>query len=234
MVMIDEKWRYWAPGGGVYPGGPSTWYILDWDQRRTIAVTMDEEQESEDTAVEHLKKHVDALGPDVQAIHLSPDGELLSASTSSEDDHTAYPYYHPLEAVKPPAHIETVLRSDLLELDRFSPNVDLASYKPYIGATDSRTVVFKYYFLFQFIDRLWHEMNLWMRLPPYPHIVLFDRLVLDELRGHVISFTSLFITGGTLQENKTRVFKLKWLRQLTSVVDDLNLKYGIAHQDVAA
>lgn len=22
--------------------GPSTWYILDWDQRRTIAVTMDE------------------------------------------------------------------------------------------------------------------------------------------------------------------------------------------------
>lgn len=30
------------------------------------------------------------------------------------------------------------------------------------------------------------------------------------------------------------MFKLEWLRQLTCVVDDLNLEYGIAHQDIAA
>jgi hypothetical protein len=58
--------------------------------------------------------------------------------------------------------------------------------------------------------------------------------VLDELHGHVVGFTSLYIPGGTLSENKSRVFKLEWLRQLTCVIDDLNLKYGIAHQDVSA
>jgi hypothetical protein len=231
--MIDEEWRYFAPGGALTPGGPSTWHILDWDQRRVIAVTMDEVQESEDVAVRHLRKHIDALGCDVYAISLSQDGELVSVSTDPRDDETTCVYYPPLQAVLPPSRVKTVLRSDLLELDRLSPNVDLVSYTPSAGITDTRAV-FKYYFLFQFIHKLWHEMNLWMRLPPHPNIVPFDRLVLDELHGRVVGFTSLYIPGGTVDENKSRVFKLEWLRQLTCVVDDLNLKYGIAHQDIAA
>lgn len=83
-------------------------------------------------------------------------------------------------------------------------------------------------------------MNIWMRLPPHPHIVPFDRIVVEELYGrqHVVGFTSLHIAGGTLDRvyqnpGDSRVFKLKWLAQLTSLVDDLNLKYGIQHQDVA-
>lgn len=31
----------------------------------------------------------------------------------------------------------------------------------------------------------------------------------------------------------SRDFRLEWLRQLIKVVDDLNLRYGIAHQDIA-
>lgn len=58
--------------------------------------------------------------------------------------------------------------------------------------------------------------------------------MLDELHGHVVGFTTLYISGGTISENKSRTFKLKWLRQLMGVIDDLNLKYGISHQDVAA
>ncbi|PTB35798.1 hypothetical protein M441DRAFT_62531 [Trichoderma asperellum CBS 433.97] len=158
------------PGGGIFPGGPSDWYVLDWDQRRTIAVTMDEEQESPDVAIGHLKRHIDTLGPDVCAIHLSQDGELISVSTKPEDDQTTCVYYPPLQHVECPSHVKTVLRSDLIELDRFGPNTDLVSYIP----------------------------------------------------------------GGTLSQNKSRVFKLEWLRQLTSVVDDLNLKHGIAHQDISA
>ncbi|KAH8908970.1 hypothetical protein BR93DRAFT_950549 [Coniochaeta sp. PMI_546] len=215
--MINEEWKYFAPGGALMPGGPSTWYILDWDQRRIIAVTMDEEQESEDVAIGHLKKHIDTLGPDVYAIYLSHNGDLVSVSTNAEDDETTC----------------TVPRSDLLELDRLSPNVDLVSYTPCANATDTKAV-FKYYFLFQFLHKLWHEMNLWMRLPPHPNIVPFDRLVLDELHGRVVGFTSLYISGGTISENRSRTFKLEWLRQLTRVIDDLNLKYGIVHQDVAA
>jgi serine/threonine protein kinase len=76
-------------------------------------------------------------------------------------------------------------------------------------------------------------MNLLMRLPKHPHIVPFDRVVLNELEGRVIGFTCKFIPGGTLWENGSRIFKLKWLQQLTHVVDDLNLRFGISHQDVA-
>jgi len=72
-----------------------------------------------------------------------------------------------------------------------------------------------------------------MRLPHHPNIVPFDRVVVDELEGRIIGFTNNYVSGGSLEDNKTRIFKLKWLKQLIQVVDDLNLRYGIAHQDIA-
>ncbi|KAM5356871.1 hypothetical protein ACJ41O_003517 [Fusarium nematophilum] len=231
--MIQDKWRYFAPGGAIFPRGPSTWYILDWDQRRTITVTMDEYQEEEDQAITHLKKHIDKLGPDVVGIHVAPDGELLSVSTNPDEDQTMAVYYPPLDEIRKPAWgVKTILRSELHERDRFGPNVDLVAYSS-DSSHEPKLAVFKYYFLAQFIYFVWNEMNLWMRLPPHPNIVSFDRLVLDEKEGRVVGFTTVFIPGGTLEENKSRVFKLQWLKQLTAVVDDLNLKYGIMHQDIA-
>ncbi|KAI0444627.1 hypothetical protein F4803DRAFT_511387 [Xylaria telfairii] len=79
----------------------------------------------------------------------------------------------------------------------------------------------------------WKEMNLWMRLPRHPNIVPFDKIVLGELEGRVVGFTSSYVPGGNLKENKSRVFKLKWLKQLIEAVDLLNLRHGIAHQDIA-
>lgn len=76
-------------------------------------------------------------------------------------------------------------------------------------------------------------MNLWMRLLRHANIVSFDRVVVDELEGRVIGFTTDYVPGGTLEENGSRVFQLAWLRQLIRVVDKLNLEYGIAHQDIA-
>lgn len=69
-------------------------------------------------------------------------------------------------------------------------------------------MVFKYYFLFQFLYSRWHEMNLWMRLPPHPNIAPFDRIVLAELHGHIVGFISLYISGSTVYENKSR--ELSW------------------------
>lgn len=94
-------------------------------------------------------------------------------------------------------------------------------------------VVFKYAFVDQHISPIWREMNLCMRLPKHPHIVPFHSIVVDEIEWRLVGFTTLYVPGGTLQDNKTRVFKLKWLHQLTAVVDELNLNFGIAHQDVA-
>ena len=73
-----------------------------------------------------------------------------------------------------------------------------------------------------------------MRIPKHPHIVPLSSIVIDELEGRFVGFTTPYISGGTLDENRSRVFKLEWLRQLTDTVDDLNLKYGIAHHDVAS
>lgn len=72
-----------------------------------------------------------------------------------------------------------------------------------------------------------------MRLPKHPNIVPFHSIVVDELEGRFVGFTSVYIPGGTLEENNTRTFKLKWLHQLINVIDELNLNLGISHQDIA-
>ncbi|KID86612.1 Protein kinase-like domain protein [Metarhizium guizhouense ARSEF 977] len=72
-----------------------------------------------------------------------------------------------------------------------------------------------------------------MRLPRHPNLVPFDRVVTDELEGRVVGFTNNDISGGSLEENRSRVFRLKWLQQLTNLADDLNLCFGISHEDIA-
>ncbi|KAF6791390.1 hypothetical protein CSOJ01_14369 [Colletotrichum sojae] len=195
---------------------------------------MDEEQESGDQAIEHLKKHIDAVSPDVCAIHVSRDGNFTSTSTNPEDDETTCAYYPPLDSLRRPDGIKTITRTDLKEIDRLTPHVDLVFHESSPGVNSVRKVVFKYNMLGLRVPDLWDEMNLWMRLPRHPHVVPFDRVVVDELDGNVIGFTSVCIPGGTLDANRLRVFKLKWLEQLTRVVDDLNLKHGFMHQDIAA
>ncbi|KAK7706661.1 hypothetical protein SLS64_007492 [Diaporthe eres] len=202
--MIDKNWRYFSYGGAITPGGPNL-----------------------------LRKHVDKLDPDVFAISISEQDEL-TISKDPEDDETQCPHYPALEDVERPERIQTVSREQLPEVERFGPNVDLTSY----ASPDSevvKQVVFKYYFLDRFLFRRWDELNIWMRLPPHPFIVPFDRLVVDKLEGRdvVVGFTSVYLPGGTVEENTSRIFKLKWLKQLLCAVDDLNFTYGIQHQDIA-
>ena len=56
--------------------------------------------------------------------------------------------------------------------------------------------------------------------------------MLGEVRGGVVGFTSFFILGGTFQDNVSRPSKFKYAEQLMQVVDDLNLRYGVVHQDI--
>lgn len=123
--MIDPDDRFFAPSGAIHPGGPSTWHIIDWDQRRLVSVTMDEELESEDPAFEQLIKFIDDLAPNVYAIHVSSNGDLLSTSTDSKDDETRCVYYPPLDKIQRPDDVKVVSRGELEELDRLGANVDL-------------------------------------------------------------------------------------------------------------
>ncbi|KXH52649.1 hypothetical protein CNYM01_01700 [Colletotrichum nymphaeae SA-01] len=182
---------------------------------------MDGQQESEDLAVEMLKKLIKNLPANVYAIKVSPEGSLISMSNDPEDDETFCVYYPPLEEVQRPEAIRTVIRSELKEIDWLGPDTDLVSYQPHPNDNEPKKVVFKYYFIFQFIQRVWNELNVWMRLPRHPNIVPFDRLVVDELKGRVVGFTSVYIPGGTLEYNQSRVFKLRWFEQLTEVVDSI-------------
>ncbi|KAL7918878.1 hypothetical protein ACQKWADRAFT_302785 [Trichoderma austrokoningii] len=229
--MIDRDDRFFAPSGAIYPGGPSTWHIIDWDQRRLVSVTMDEELESEDPACEYLAKYIDDLAPDVYAIHVSSNGDLISTSTDPNDDKTRCVYYPKLDTIQRPKDVRVISRSELEELDRLGANVDLVVCPQ--SSEPTRKLVFKYYFLFQHVSFAWHEMSLWIRLPKHPNIVPFDNIVVDELEGRFVGFTTVYIPGGNCEENKNRLFKLKWLRQLIGVIDELNLNLGVAHQDVA-
>lgn len=269
--MIGEEWQFWVMGGMLEPDGPGCWHVGDWDQRRTISVTFENDTGDEDLAIgkfdswacvspislahipvmlrprliftsqtrliyvtEYLRRHIDDLETDVFAIEVTADGELVSVSSNPQDDETICPYYPPLRDLQPDK-VEIIPRSELRELDRLGPNVDLVLYQ-------NRKAVFKYYLHQQFVDKRWDEMNLWMHLSrKHPNIVPFDRIVVEQLDGsqhYIVGFTTLHIAGGTLDaidENPgdCRTFKLKWLLQLMSLVDDLNYKYGIQHQDIA-
>ncbi|KAI0911864.1 kinase-like domain-containing protein [Ustulina deusta] len=230
--MIDDDSKYFSLSGDIPIGGPSTWHVIDWDQRRVVSVTMDGEQDDEGIAIEHFSRHSSQLSPNVYRIYISNTGEVISTYTDPENDQTCCVHYPLLSEISVPQGIPTVRRDELEELERLGPDADLVSYPPCSGASATK-VVFKYHFLWQYSHMAWKEMNLWMRLPRHPNIVPFDKIVLDELEGRVVGFTSSYVPGGNLEENKSRVFKLKWLKQLIEVVNLLNLRYGIVHQDIA-
>ncbi|KAK2616960.1 hypothetical protein QQS21_000049 [Conoideocrella luteorostrata] len=196
-------------------------------------------EETEDICLAKLRRHLDHLGPDVLGIRFSdPDGPI-TVSTDEKDDVTWYVNCHPLSALELPFPVKTIGVSSLTELDRLGPQVDLVTYRgdPTVDGIVNTKAVFKYWFMANGMFRKWYELQCWSRLPrDHPHIVPLDAVVLDDVRGGVVGFTSLYIPGGTLLDNDAtaRPFRLLWLQQLLSVVDDLNYRYGIMHQDIAA
>lgn len=93
-----------------------------------VSVSMDGEIEDDQVAREHLRKHADNLAPDVVKIHVSPQGDLMSVSTDPDDDDTFCPFYPPLALAQHPDGTQVILRSDLEELDRLGPLVDLVRH----------------------------------------------------------------------------------------------------------
>ncbi|KAF2015504.1 hypothetical protein BU24DRAFT_421809 [Aaosphaeria arxii CBS 175.79] len=79
----------------------------------------------------------------------------------------------------------------------------------------------------------WDEINVHKSLPPHPNIVPIDRIVLEDVESRVVGFTTKYIPGGTLEANPHLPLRFEWLKQLTQLVDFLNLDLGIMHQDIA-
>lgn len=81
---------------------------------------------------------------------------------------------------------------------------------------------------------IWDEANCLSRIPRHHNIIPFYGLVVDhvEAQDKVVGFTTPFVPGGTIDDNMSRPFQLKHLRQLTSTIDHLNLELGISHGDI--
>jgi hypothetical protein len=263
--MISEDLRFVCIEG-VMCVDPECW-VYDLDQRRWFVVGMpvplsylkaSEDDRTEEwmamceRAKELLGKHVDNVAADVTGIKVDGvPGDLTFVTDPADflfDPNMSTHYPLLAEFQLPKERVKTALRSELGELERLSPHVDLVS------DAEGERVVFKYSHHHRGFGRMWQEIQIHARLPNHANILPLDRLVLDEVTGtRVMGFTTPFIDGGNLDRNRDRPFKLKYLKQLTGVeyppcslctskptdqktqqvIDDLNYKYGIAHQDVA-
>ncbi len=227
--------------------------LLNFDTRRSIEVTLPntsgcfelpDDPEFEipvSEAAKALRTYLDSADahPETVAIEIDKDGKLLSFCTDLERDTSRCTAYLPLEDYQfSPATVKTILRSELAEVRRSLGVgfVDLVSYPESLPCSregKNDRYVFKYS-PFRVLS-LWAEVHFLARLPPHPNIALLDRLVLDEMTGsRIVGFTTRYVAGASLDKLESRPpFKLKWLRQLMQTVDDLNLKHGVVHQDIA-
>ena len=224
--------------------------LFDSDTRRVVRITLpnphgfDFPEDDPDCmwplkkAADALEEHLANVPPETVGIEVDEAERLLAFGTSPDKDSTRQTEYPRIEQFQLPAAIaaKTVLRSELVEIRRFVTGVDLVSNHPPSPSLsrrkkDPNRYVFKYC-TSSFVSG-WAEIQMLSRLPPHPHLVLLDRLVLDEItKSQVVGFTMRYVPSEPLDKSRL-LFKLKWLKQLIQTVDDLNLKYGIVHQDIA-
>jgi hypothetical protein len=182
--------------------------------------------EGEYVAIDILIECVETLGPEIHTVHVANDGTLRF---SSEDPTLAIRY--PLCLDDPNDTNQVLKRSQLEEVDRIVGGVDYVM--PTIGLKE--LVVFKYTMREGWVKNVWDEMHILRGLRGHPSFVSFHRAIIDDVEPRVVGFTSVFVAGGDLNDNTTPTlpFHFCWLEELTSAVDDLNLKFGIVHQDIA-
>lgn len=228
--MINPDEQFWVLSG--YFSRLCTQHIFDWDQRRWIGLQGDEDLIGKDEdAVRLLKKVYNQVSADVVEIRLSDRDTVEETSTELEDDPSQFVHYPRFPVEESDLNEQAILRrSQIKEIDRLGRCVDLAEYSV-PGAV--KKVVFKYQLIPHHLEKVWTEAHIMHALQGRTSIVSFDRFVVDDEDFRLLGYTSNYVPGDTLRDNPYRPFCLSWLEQLTQVVDELNLKCGIYHQDIA-
>ncbi|KAK3348702.1 hypothetical protein B0T25DRAFT_459767 [Lasiosphaeria hispida] len=217
----------------------ATWEDYEaWDNERSAREWAGKPLESEETA-RLLRAVVDDLPPDVVALDLSASGRVLWTSTSAYPQQGAPATYYPsvaeyqLPVSEPP--LPVVTRAQLTVVARLTWCVDMVVYSSSNDSRlDGKPAVFKYNpFVTMVGGDTWRELQVLARFPRnHPNILAPDALVVEELTGlGVIGFTTPWVPTPTLDRQWS--FKLSWLRQLLTLVDQLHFLYGIHHQDLA-
>lgn len=173
--MIPDK--FWSPEGFLIPGGPHSWLVIDWDQRRWYRVTGPAETLPDyEDATDYVARYVDQLSPDVYSLELSANGELIETSSYDPTIEIRYP---PYTGSIDGENAEIVHKANLMEVERWGVGSDLVAYDA--GNSTKKLVAFKYTIIQQRVDNIWDELH-----------------ILKALRGHdafVILIESSLITA---------------------------------------
>lgn len=180
-----------------------------------------------------IRAELDAGPPDLTALAMTFDGQVLARSTDPNDDVTPGTHYASVDDYHIPAHIETLARDELVEVSRISTFTDIV-IPASASSPDPERLVFKYYQQVFDLQSTWNAIHIGAKLSDHPNIAPVRHIIVDESdRSRVVGFTAPFFPGGTLGEAMySRSFKLKWARQLLQTVDDLHLQYGVFHYDI--
>jgi len=174
-----------------------------------------------------LRPLLQDVAPDVVAVDISKSGtKVLWTSANPEYDFSSVTYLPSIfEYQLGEPQPRSLLRSQLVTVGRLQGGVDKAEYP------DGQLAVFKYN-PYAGGHHTWREIQVLAQVSGHSHILPLDALVLEEVTGQgVVSFTSRFVPGGTLEDR--RQFKLRWLREVMGVIDHVNFQHGICHQDIA-
>ncbi|KAK4038609.1 hypothetical protein C8A01DRAFT_47808 [Parachaetomium inaequale] len=187
---------------------------------------------------------IDDLPLDVCAIDMTRPGNIVREWIGPACDPSPRTYYPSVVEYQLRCPVATVLRSQHAVVDRIASGVDKVVILPLgsvasevqVGGEDVR--VFRYRPHAPSYGGVWSEIQILSQLPRgHPNIVPLDHLILEEISGlGVVGYTTPFIDARSLDDSEEppRPFKLKYLRELMALVDELNLTYGILHQDIAA
>ncbi|KAG2164508.1 hypothetical protein JADG_004247 [Aureobasidium aubasidani] len=145
--MIDPDYRFWADGG-MTDYLDDEMFVMDWDQQRHYTISgpssfLRTEDENKDgcAAIDVLRRYMNQLDPGVHTIRVNAEGSLVSTSSNPGEDPEYAVFYPSLHDAPSLQGCPTMEMSKLVELDRFGPGVDLASYKDENGIV--KKVVFK-------------------------------------------------------------------------------------------
>ncbi|KAI1938680.1 hypothetical protein LOZ66_003483 [Ophidiomyces ophidiicola] len=150
---------------------------------------------------------------------VSANGELIGVSTEDPTWELRYPDYP-----GPLPDQEIAYKSQLIEKERLHLCTDPVEYKGRDG--NSEIVAFKYTIYQQRVEYIWRELHP-LKVLRDESFVTFRRVVLDDVSKKILGFTLQYIPGGTLEDHRENH------REGPSYIDDLNLGFGVMHQDIA-
>lgn len=228
-------------------------YIGDRDRRRLYVVKVPKNMvapwqiapDKKRRGINILGHYVNILSPKVSSIPVDEHGLLIAATSDKKGLKRIEPKRIKLSTQEHLQSCPTIIVSDLTKQRRLWRCVDLVHDKEH----PHTRLAFKYALDSRFERGVWNELSLLGVMPDHPHIVPLHSLVLntddyDSSQQYIMGLTTDFYPGGSLDyvlghmtslglsDKDAEPFKFKWLKQLVSAVDVLNLEWGIAHMDI--